>query len=85
MILGAADQRLSVNGLFTFDTNVNRKNITSGYGPLLRTPLAKDIAMWTQTHVGGKNEDSYGASLSQWPQFNVAGIMAVLTGLRPSL
>ena len=36
MILDTADQRLSVNGLFTFDTNVNRKTTTSGYGFPLR-------------------------------------------------
>ena len=41
MILDTADQRLSVNGLFTFDTNVNRKTITSGYGPLLRKAASK--------------------------------------------
>ena len=41
MILGAADQRHSVNGLFTFDTNVNRKTITNGHGPLLRKAASK--------------------------------------------
>ena len=41
MILDTADRRLSVNGLFTFDTNVNRKTITNGYGPLLRKAASK--------------------------------------------
>ena len=41
MILDSADQRLSVNGLFTFATDVKRKTMTNGYGPLLRKAASK--------------------------------------------